>query len=308
MAELPRLRSLQAGQEYDIPVILKKVGKIRLVSRRDGVFSNPYFAWNIKNIQTIPTGDSLRVRKSRTIRFLPRGSSFEQTDKLSVREAIPVNEDEVRRWVRDIISRQEIFDYDYLVLDYILDNTLTGYPRVVVWWLPDSVVDEGIEEARRHYQLGFHSGVLQVPSIIEYMLGHDDKYAEAQGYRVERFRRLSTNTNTNEPASAILASNVRAAERRNNNYSNVSNVGTLNVPRGSTNTVTLDDIEEGEDMVNFQGEHGYGRYYKASTFDQIPLSGRYKKNPTTRANITRNNVRKYKAHLVGGKRRKTRKQ
>lgn len=307
-ANLPRLSSLQAGQDYDIPVVLKKVGKIQLVSRQDGIFSGSYFAWKMKNIQTIPTGNSFRMRKSRTIRFFPRGSSFEQTDKLSVREAIPVDEDEVRRWTRDIISRQGILESDTLVLDYILDKTFTGYPRVVVWWLPDSVVQEGREEAQQRYHLGYHREVLLIPSIIFYMLDHKDKYAEARGHRVDRSRVLSTTTNTNEPRSVVLASSRPALQRREENYSNLSNAGTLNIPRGATNTVTLDDIEEGEDMVNFQGEHGYGRYYKASTFDQLPLRGRYKKNPTTRANITRNNTKTYKAHLVGGKKRKTRKQ
>jgi hypothetical protein len=300
MAELPRLSSLQAGHEYHIPVVLKKVRKIRLVSRRDGIFSNPYFAWKIKNIQTIPTETSLRVKKSRTIRFFPRGSSFEQTDKLSVREAKPVNQEEVSRLIFQIRSSQEITDSDTLILDYILDKTFTGYPRVVLWWIPDTVIQEGIRHARGLPDI--QAGVLNTNVIIADILGHKDLYAQAQGYRIDRYQILERITN--QPAPPVR--NLRTATE---SYNGIANVGTMNISRGSTNTISLDDIEEGDEMVNFHGEHGYGRYYKKSSFNQIPVTypSRYKKNPTTRANITRNNLRKYKAHLVGGKKRRTRK-
>jgi len=74
-----------------------------------------------------------------------------------------------------------------------------------------------------------------------------------------------------------------------------------NIPRNATNAIMLDEINEGNVMVNFQGESGFGRYYKKSSYDQMPSP---KTNPYTKNPIAPTNVVKYKARLVGG--RKTR--
>ncbi len=68
-----------------------------------------------------------------------------------------------------------------------------------------------------------------------------------------------------------------------------------NIPEGESaiNTITHEPIEEGNIMVNFNGEFPY-RYYKKSTFEKMPLP---KKNPVTRAPIA-SPITYYRAHLI----------
>jgi hypothetical protein len=92
-------------------------------------------------------------------------------------------------------------------------------------------------------------------------------------------------------------------------YNNLPNIGNQNVPRGTTNLISTDTIEENDEMVNFHGEKALGRFYKKSTFNSLnhnQLSGR-KKNPFTRTPIEIANVQTYRAHLIGGKKSKRRK-
>lgn len=73
-----------------------------------------------------------------------------------------------------------------------------------------------------------------------------------------------------------------------------------NIPPDSSNAISYDNIKEGNVMVNFHDEFKQGRYYKTNTYDKL----KEKINPYTRVPITE--VKAYKAHIVGGK-RKTRK-
>jgi ankyrin repeat protein len=101
--------------------------------------------------------------------------------------------------------------------------------------------------------------------------------------------------------------NSNSNSNSNSNYYNIPNIGKLNIPTGTRNTVTYEYIAEDDDMVNFQGEHGFGRFYKRSTFNRLPVNNNSnkKKNPITRQRINRNQtLRSYKAHLVGGSRRR----
>lgn len=77
-----------------------------------------------------------------------------------------------------------------------------------------------------------------------------------------------------------------------------------NIPKGNNaiNAIMHEPIEEGNMMANFNGEYGWKRYYKKSTYNELPKP---KKNPTTRVPIT--SVSYYKAHLVGGKRTRRKK-
>lgn len=79
----------------------------------------------------------------------------------------------------------------------------------------------------------------------------------------------------------------------------------MNIPRGSTNAINYSDIENGDIMLNFHGERNLEnpRYYKANTVARFQRN----ENPFTRRPITLQNKKLYKAKLVGGKRRKTRK-
>ncbi len=78
------------------------------------------------------------------------------------------------------------------------------------------------------------------------------------------------------------------------------NVPSRNIPSDSSNTISYDNIKEGNTMVNFHDEFKQGRYYKKNTYDKL----KEKINPYTRVPITE--TTEYKAHIVGGK-RKTRK-
>ncbi len=72
-----------------------------------------------------------------------------------------------------------------------------------------------------------------------------------------------------------------------NPYAQIPNRGRISVPKNAANTVTLNSIVNGDQMINFQGEKNYGRFYKRNTFNRIPnnnIEG-LKKNPTTRALI-----------------------
>ena len=87
------------------------------------------------------------------------------------------------------------------------------------------------------------------------------------------------------------------------------NTGVQNVPRGSENLISRDDIEENDEMIDFHGEKALGRFYKRNTFNSLehkPTHGK-KVNPFTRAPIEAANVRTYRAHLVGGKSKKSKK-
>lgn len=82
------------------------------------------------------------------------------------------------------------------------------------------------------------------------------------------------------------------------------NIGVQNVPRESENLISRDDIEENDEMVDFQGERAVGRFYKKNTFNSLehkPANGK-KVNPFTRIPIEAA-VNTYRAHLVGGKKK-----
>lgn len=310
MAGLPRLSALQGGQIYDIPVFIKKVGKINLTTRGRMALS-PYWFWETKKVEKIDGGSILRMRKSYIRRFFPPGSPFEQTDKISVREAHPASYDDVAQLTRQIVERLHIPESDILLIDYALHKTLLGSPFVVIWWLPDDVLRRGIEETRR--QSGVYSRTVASGTIADDMIGHT-RFSQVWGPEL-------VNWSPRSPVSYIRparrsvppapapgpAPNIRNLRTATESYNAMNNIGSLNIPKGSANTITLDDIQEGDEMVNFHGEHEYGRFYKKSSFNRIPVTypSQFKKNPTTRANITRKNAKKYKAHLVGGKKNRT---
>jgi hypothetical protein len=85
-------------------------------------------------------------------------------------------------------------------------------------------------------------------------------------------------------------------------YGVIPNRGRISVPKNAINTVTLNSIVNGDQMINFQGEKNYGRFYKRNTFNRIPnnnIQG-LKKNPTTRALIQPGpNLYTYTANVSG---------
>ena len=54
----------------------------------------------------------------------------------------------------------------------------------------------------------------------------------------------------------------------------------VKIPKGQTDAITMDEIQDGEIMIDFQGEKEHNRYYTAQTFKKLR-----NKNPFTRENI-----------------------
>lgn len=116
----------------------------------------------------------------------------------------------------------------------------------------------------------------------------------------------SNNSNSTVTASYMSNSTEEPAYRSNRNTNTNDNaqvtpapLESMNVPRNATNAILFTPITEGEPMVNFHGERGYGRYYSRATYNAMPTP---KRNPQTRQFIQPRNVRTYRARLVGGKR------
>ena len=106
----------------------------------------------------------------------------------------------------------------------------------------------------------------------------------------------------------------RNNSNRNSNYSNYSNNnrnaqmnamninrGPINVPEGTRNEISMNNIEEGNNLVNFRGtgpkfESEFGYFYKPTTFSNLT------QHPRTREPIQ--NYRRHTAHIVPKKNNK----
>lgn len=101
------------------------------------------------------------------------------------------------------------------------------------------------------------------------------------------------------PELALILCNNNNDQNNENNYlNNTAIVETRVVPPGAKNTITEENIQDGNLMVNFAGESEYGRFYKKSTYNSLNP----KIHPYTRQPIT--HARTYRAALSGGKRTK----
>ncbi len=78
-----------------------------------------------------------------------------------------------------------------------------------------------------------------------------------------------------------------------------------NIPKNSTNAVTLNDITNGNMMVDFHNRYSYGNYFKKNTYNSLPSNNESesKLNPITRQPIKYSNLQGYKARIVGGHRK-----
>jgi hypothetical protein len=76
----------------------------------------------------------------------------------------------------------------------------------------------------------------------------------------------------------------------------VSPTEELAVPAGTENAITMEAIEDGATLANFQGESGHGRYYLATTVESL-RDRRGLKNPFTREPFTRENIQFYTARV-----------
>lgn len=77
---------------------------------------------------------------------------------------------------------------------------------------------------------------------------------------------------------------------------NIPNMGSINVPEGTRNEISMNNIEEGNALVNFRGtepnsfESKFGYFYKPNTVSHLT------ENPRTRGPI--HNYRRHTAHIV----------
>ncbi len=99
---------------------------------------------------------------------------------------------------------------------------------------------------------------------------------------------------------AYQEASKRQSKNTENNYSlMLEGLYHEALPRNAINAVTMEPIEEGQNMVNFHGESELGRYYTQNTYHAL----KDKKNPFTRRNIKPRNLVFYKAKVKGGKRK-----
>jgi len=69
---------------------------------------------------------------------------------------------------------------------------------------------------------------------------------------------------------------------------------TLEIPEGKENSITGEKIQNGDNLVDFEGESGFGRYYFESTYHDIMRAT--KQNPYTRNPIV--NARYHTAKII----------
>ena len=107
-----------------------------------------------------------------------------------------------------------------------------------------------------------------------------DRWYEYQ----EQLERNYNNYHNQSPAS------VKSRSSR----SSMGNLPSRKIPKNAKNTITEDDITEGNTMANFHGEFNAKRYYKKSTVNHL-LNEHSPKNPYTRQALAYENVTYYKA-------------
>ncbi len=114
----------------------------------------------------------------------------------------------------------------------------------------------------------------------------------------------NTNNNTNNTTNNTI---LHATQYPNNGQRT-----NRNIPANATNAISTNTIENGTNMVNFQGEFGHERFYTKNTFDKLQpheYSGK-KRNPFTQQIIEPGNITRYiakKPAVTQGGRRHVRK-
>jgi hypothetical protein len=109
--------------------------------------------------------------------------------------------------------------------------------------------------------------------------------------RWEEQHEFENNNNDNNDNMYYANNNLPSVYPNNGSRTNFT------VPANATDAIILDDIEEGENMVNFHDEAAHGRFYKRSSFNALeenPITG-FKKNPFSRAIIRPGNIRRLTA-------------
>jgi hypothetical protein len=102
---------------------------------------------------------------------------------------------------------------------------------------------------------------------------------------------------TNENPHALIP------QMNNGGHNNNVQAVIRNIPAGSTNVISWENIQDGANLVNFPSnpdamESEFGRYYTAISFNQLQEQNGRKINPHTRHVIEPERVVRYRARLV----------
>lgn len=299
-----RLRGLRAGEEYTVPIRIRKVLEIK---EKHNLFFGPASTWVLKRSETIPTEQTLIVRKNPLVHVHPYSPDIVP---ISRRNARPVDPAAVQRLVEEVRAAQSVAADDYLILDYGLETNRLGRFYMNLWWFPhDCKIYQTASTWRptlRNLERSHQSYFFTPTNIIHTIIGGHESMTQVGGPDLRfAWERQRHETRTNAPrttAPTTVAPSTTAPRTRSTVYSNIRNIGTLRVPAGAVNVIAGEEIQEGDEMVNFQGEMRLEepRYYKKNTFNSLPLkiSHKYKENPYTRATMIPNKTfRRYRARI-----------
>lgn len=172
-------------------------------------------------------------------------------------------------------------------------------------------VDERDMLSRTPLMLALDSNNLEVVELL-LAYGADPNAIDGEGESVfahshstDADRLLRQYGSTNAQRQMNINNNNNNNDNNNGiSNNNISFLPVRNIPRGS-NSALMTNIAENDEMVNFHGEYNLGRFYTRANYNGLRTP---KRNPMTRRNISRNNVKRYRAHLVNktGGLRKTR--
>lgn len=125
------------------------------------------------------------------------------------------------------------------------------------------------------------------------------KYDVNANSNINTISNSNSNMNTFNNSNSNVNANNQYIPSINTNYPNNRQRTNRNLPANAENSISMNAIENGTNMVNFHDEFGHGRYYKASTFNSIRRNNdtRLKHNPSTRQPIAPTNITRYRARV-----------
>ena len=184
--------------------------------------------------------------------------------------------------IRMIQNNYGIANNDIILLELIKHKGLIKGFYINLWSMPDKIIHK---KGRPPISL---SNFEWARGELDTLIGHTD-YTQIAGPVI-----YGRGWRGEDPVRRPYHINYRPPP-----YTRVKNVGYLNVPEGSSNIISYEDINDGANMVNFEGEYNYGRYYTKNTFNRLSKNNQgYKTHPQTRGKIKNNTTfRKYKARI-----------
>ncbi len=128
-----------------------------------------------------------------------------------------------------------------------------------------------------------------------------------RNYEMERWYdhldELEREYNNNYEAPIYASPGSRSKSSSRSSRSSLRGLPSRRLPKNAVNTITGEDIENGNSMANFHGEFELSdRYYKKRTVNRI-MRDRNPKNPYNREPLNQDNITYYKAKIPKTKRR-----